>query len=284
MDKIKSLITQHKKVALLLLFLLIVFVGFSVTSAMNVAQHRAEEAQTQIEHTSKQEESPSTVDDDMRSQLTSSQKNLIDKYDDKTKKLINKLSASIFSANNGKNTLRFYDTHYIETVNGKEESHPYAISTVEFGNNSSDMEIDRIVFETDTGTHIATYTLVISADNKSAGETTIASTSMFTLTDMPYERMDAVREIKVAGLNSEITALLDDTDKLKDELSDWCSVHFPIATTATWIGTCNIDYNENTISTAFTIGDGESDTATGNTGASVSVTYDRSEKNYSFSM
>ena len=57
-----------------------------------------------------------------------------------------------------------------------------------------------------------------------------------------------------------------------------------MATTATWIGTCNIDYNEDTISTAFTIGDGNSNEATGNTGASVSVTYNRSEKKYSFSM
>ena len=190
----------------------------------------------------------------------------------------------MFSANNGRNTLRFHDDYYVETVNGKEQNHSYAISTVEFGNNGSDSEIDRIVFETDTGTHIATFTLVISADNASAGECTIASTSMFKLTDMPYERKDAVKEINVTGLNSEITELLGDTDEMKKQLSDWCSIHFPVATTATWIGTCNIDYNEDTISTAFTIGDGNSNEATGNTGASVSVTYNRSEKKYSFSM
>ena len=34
----------------------------------------------------------------------------------------------------------------------------------------------------------------------------------------------------------------------------------------------------------ITIGDGNSNEATGNTGASVSVTYNRSEKKYSFSM
>lgn len=42
MDKIKAIVSQHKKASLLALFALIVFVGFSVTSAMNVAQRRAE--------------------------------------------------------------------------------------------------------------------------------------------------------------------------------------------------------------------------------------------------
>lgn len=273
MEKIKTLVSQHKKASLLTLFALIVFIGFSATSAMNVARQRAAEEAAKTESVDEQGTSDDGKDAEEKVELSSSQK-----------KLIETLSASVFSANNGRNTLRFHDDYYVETVNGKEQNHSYAISTVEFGNNGSDSEIDRIVFETDTGTHIATFTLVISADNASAGECTIASTSMFKLTDMPYERKDAVKEINVTGLNSEITELLGDTDEMKKQLSDWCSIHFPVATTATWIGTCNIDYNEDTISTAFTIGDGNSNEATGNTGASVSVTYNRSEKKYSFSM
>ena len=249
MEKIKTLVSQHKKASLLTLFALIVFIGFSATSAMNVARQRAAEEAAKTESVDEQGTSDDGKDAEEKVELSSSQKKLIDGYDDETKKLIETLSASVFSANNG-----------------------------------SDSEIDRIVFETDTGTHIATFTLVISADNASAGECTIASTSMFKLTDMPYERKDAVKEINVTGLNSEITELLGDTDEMKKQLSDWCSIHFPVATTATWIGTCNIDYNEDTISTAFTIGDGNSNEATGNTGASVSVTYNRSEKKYSFSM
>lgn len=283
MDKIKNLISQHKRASLIALFTLIVFAGFSVSSAMNVAHERAAEDKAKAESTEQPSGHMEEAKDE-EAELTSSQKKLIDGYDDKTKKLIDTLSASVFSANKGRNTLRFHDTHYVETVNGKEQSHPYAISTVEFGNNGSDSEIDRIVFETDTGTHIATFTRVISADNESAGECTIASTSMFTLTDIPYERTDAAREINVAGLNSEITELLGDTDKMKKELSDWCSIHFPVATTATWIGTCTIDYNEDTISTAFTIGDGKDDSPNGGSSASVSVTYNRSEGSYTFEM
>lgn len=284
MDKIKAIISQHKKASLLALFALIVFIGFSATSAMNVARQRAAEETAKTESVDEQGTSDDEKDAEENVELSSSQKKLIDGYDDETKKLIETLSASVFSANNGRNTLRFHDDYYVETVNGKEQNHSYAISTVEFGNNGSDSEIDRIVFETDTGTHIATFTLVISADNASAGECTIASTSMFKLTDMPYERKDAVKEINVTGLNSEITELLGDTDEMKKQLSDWCSIHFPVATTATWIGNCAIDYNEDTISTAFIIGDGSSDSPNGAGAASVSVTYRRSEGIYNFEM
>lgn len=84
---------------------------------------------------------------------------LIKEYDDKTKKLIETMSSSIWSSNGGKNTLRFYDSHYVENIDGVEEKHPYAIARIDYGTNGSDTEIDTIVFETDTGSHIVTYTL-----------------------------------------------------------------------------------------------------------------------------
>lgn len=163
MEKIKTLVSQHKKASLLALFALIVFIGFSATSAMNVARQRAAEETAKTESVDEQGTSDDEKDAEENVELSSSQKKLIDGYDDETKKLIETLSASVFSANNGRNTLRFHDDYYVETVNGKEQNHSYAISTVEFGSNGSDSEIDRIVFETDTGTHIATFTLVISA-------------------------------------------------------------------------------------------------------------------------
>ena len=152
MEKIKTLVSQHKKASLLTLFALIVFIGFSATSAMNVARQRAAEEAAKTESVDEQGTSDDGKDAEEKVELSSSQKKLIDGYDDETKKLIETLSASVFSANNGRNTLRFHDDYYVETVNGKEQNHSYAISTVEFGNNGSDSEIDRIVFETDTTT------------------------------------------------------------------------------------------------------------------------------------
>ena len=49
MEKIKTLVSQHKKASLLALFALIVFIGFSATSAMNVARQRAAEETAKTE-------------------------------------------------------------------------------------------------------------------------------------------------------------------------------------------------------------------------------------------
>lgn len=47
MDKFKQLIIEHKKATLIALFFLIVFIGGSAVSAINVAKHRAEQEQTE---------------------------------------------------------------------------------------------------------------------------------------------------------------------------------------------------------------------------------------------
>lgn len=114
MDKIKAIVSQHKKASLLALFALIVFVGFSVTSAMNVAQRRAEgESIGQVEQSN--DKSPSSESSkDIR--LSDSQKEAIKGYDDKVKRLIETMSSSIWSDKSGTNTLRFYDTYYVETI------------------------------------------------------------------------------------------------------------------------------------------------------------------------
>ena len=84
MDKIKAIVSQHKKTSLLALFVLIVFVGFSVTSAMNVAQRRAEEES--IEQVEPDNEKTSSSESDKDIKLSDSQKEAIKGYDDKVKR------------------------------------------------------------------------------------------------------------------------------------------------------------------------------------------------------
>lgn len=79
MDKFKNLITQHKKASLLALFAIIVFTGFSITSAMNVAHRRAVDAPTRGDEAiedAENNEQPIEVE------LTDSQMKLIKEYDD----------------------------------------------------------------------------------------------------------------------------------------------------------------------------------------------------------
>ena len=88
--------------------------------------------------------------------------------------------------------MRFYDSHYVENIDGVEEKHPYAIARIDYGTNGSDTEIDTIVFETDTGSHIVTYTLSIAEDGNSIGGSTLSSSSMFYSKNSLYECIDPV--------------------------------------------------------------------------------------------
>lgn len=275
MDKIKAIVSQHKKASLLALFALIVFVGFSVTSAMNVAQRRAEgESIGQVEPSN--DKSPSSESSkDIR--LSDSQKEAIKGYDDKVKRLIETMSSSIWSDKSGTNTLRFYDTYYVETINGVEKTHPYAITKVEYGTNGADAEIDTVVFLTDTGTHIATYTIALDVEGNSISTSTISSSSMFSKKDSLYECTDPVKSITVKGLNSEMTGLFGgDVTKLTEDLSSWCASHFPTASEATWQKTAVIDYEKDIISTNFTLNT--------ETPVSIAVTYSLSDKSYNFEL
>lgn len=275
MDKIKAIVSQHKKASLLALFALIVFVGFSVTSAMNVAQRRAEgESIGQVEPSN--DKSPSSESSkDIR--LSDSQKEAIKGYDDKVKRLIETMSSSIWSDKSGTNTLRFYDTYYVETINGDEKTHPYAITKVEYGTNGADAEIDTVVLLTDTGTHIATYTIALDVEDGSISTSTISSSSMFSKKDGLYECADPVKSITVKGMNSEMTGLFGgDASKLTKDLSSWCASHFPTASEAVWQKSAIIDYEKGIISTNFTLNT--------ETPVSIAVTYSLSDKSFNFEL
>ena len=239
MDKIKAIVSQHKKASLLALFALIVFVGFSVTSAMNVAQRRAEgESIGQVEPSN--DKSPSSESSkDIR--LSDSQ------------------------------------TYYVETINGDEKTHPYAITKVEYGTNGADAEIDTVVFLTDTGTHIATYTIALDVEDGSISTSTISSSSMFSKKDALYECADPVKSITVKGMNSEMTGLFGgDASKLTKDLSSWCASHFPTASEAVWQKSAIIDYEKGIISTNFTLNT--------ETPVSIAVTYSLSDKSFNFEL
>lgn len=282
MENLKAIIGQRKMAVLAAIFLLVVFIGFSVTSAMKVAHRREQDA------SQRQQEEMAQPDDggEEGPPLEESQQALIDSYPYRTKKLIETLCVGVWNAGGGKYTLRFYDTYYVETVNGNESAHSFAISAVEYGTNGSDTEIDTIVFETDTGSHIATFSLVRSAESEQAGKATIGSSTMFSSADIVYERIDGSTDVEIIGLNDEITLLLGDMDKLNEELSSWCSVHYPAMAFAVWSENATIDYGRGVVVTSFFLGDADADidALSDGTSVAISITYDQANDTYEFGL
>ena len=87
MESIKTFIREHQKGAIILLFMLIVFIGCSAVSAINVAKHRAEEAAVQTDEV----RDKGNASDNTDTPLSKEQKEAISNHDDETKNFIDTL-------------------------------------------------------------------------------------------------------------------------------------------------------------------------------------------------
>lgn len=182
MKKLKAWMAEHKKFSVIALCLLLMFTCGSAMSAINVSHHRAETAKEQnagnnTDTTTAAEKK--TKEETGKVELTDAQKEIIKGYDSDTKELIDTLSSSVWSVSEGRYTLKFADDSYVETVNGTPTVHSYAISRVEKTSDGYGGYLYTIVFETDTGTHIVTYTdgsgAAVNSDSKTPGENTIST-------------------------------------------------------------------------------------------------------------
>lgn len=285
MKKLKAWMAEHKKFSVIALCLLLMFTCGSAMSAINVSHHRAETAKEQhagnnTDTTTAAEKK--TKEETGKVELTDAQKEIIKGYDTDAKELIDTLSSSVWSVSEGRYTLKFADDSYVETVNGTPTVHSYAISRVEKTSDGYGGYLYTIVFETDTGTHIVTYTdgsgAAVNSDSKTPGENTIStltSSTMFAQKNTAYERAEAVTNITVKGMNSEVTKLFGGDEKaVTTALSKWCAVHYPSVTEATWQKVVNLDYENGVITTDFKLNDSNS--------VSVTCVYEQSTGEFSF--
>lgn len=130
MGNLKAFIEEHRKGAAIAFILLLLFVSGSAISAFRVAQDRAQEAaQAEGSAQGQDPEGNNAPQEDV--ELTESQREAIAGYDDDTRAFIETLSASVWSAGNGRYTLRFSDDSYVETVDGEAVTHSYAIERID---------------------------------------------------------------------------------------------------------------------------------------------------------
>lgn len=276
MERIKRFVQEHKRGSLIALFLLIVFVGFSITSAMSVADRRTHEAEKAAADTHPAQAGQPKPPENAA--LTENQKALIEGYDEKTKEIISTLSSSVWSAADGKYTLRFFDTYYTETVNGQDQSHPYAISAVESDNDGAEAKVYTLALETETGTHLVTFVQTVSADAESPSS--LSSKDLFSLSGSAYTRKEAVEQIEIQGMEEEFAKTFGQMDNFKTQFSNWLSVHYPAAKTAVWTKNATTDYEKGLVVTAFRLN--SEDQQAGSQSPVVSVTFNKADGTYQF--
>ena len=277
MKHLKTYYREHKKMMTIILILLVCFICISAMSAVRVANLRA--AADNDTHTSVEQTKSSEKESSEKVALTKEQKKLIENYDDDTKSFIETLSSAVWSTNDGRNTIRFKDESYTETINGKVEEHPYAIERLDKTSAGSGTTAT-IVFNTDSGTHVVNYSEGATGSDQSEAAkqnatSTITSTSMFSQKNITYIRAKAVKNISIKGLNSEVVTLFGgDEQEFTKQFSNFCALHYPSVTEATWSKSATIDWEKGTVITSFTLNDANP--------VPVTCTYNQSSGEFSF--
>ena len=82
----------------------------------------------------------------------------------------------------GRCTLTFSDNSYVETVDGDSTTHSYAIARIDKSSDGYGGSLDTIVFETDTGTHVVTYSDGKGSATQEPGDVTATDGTVVRLT------------------------------------------------------------------------------------------------------
>lgn len=281
MKNFRSFIKRNKKIALIGLFFLIIFIGFSVTNALKVAHDRAANGTEKVTQIDAENAQAIEINEDIA--LTKKQEELVKNYDTKTKEFIHILSAKPWTTEDGKNVLTFHENYYEETFNNSTEKIPYAISAMDAGTNGSDTDMRTVVFEIDNKSHIVTFTQVKAKNENEKGHATLLSTTLFQQVNTAYNRVEELTPITIEELDTQTSSFLGNKDELAQKMGEWAATHYPTMTTAVWTKNINLSFDKDnmTSSSAFYLGTSIED-ATKPQALLITVIYDKNNNTYTF--
>lgn len=281
MKNFRSFIKRNKKIALIGLFFLIIFIGFSVTNALKVAHDRAANGTEKVTQIDAENAQAIEINEDIA--LTKKQEELVKNYDTKTKEFIHILSAKPWTTEDGKNVLTFHENYYEETFNNSTEKIPYAISAMDAGTNGSDTDMRTVVFEIDNKSHIVTFTQVKAKNENEKGHATLLSTTLFQQVNTAYNRVEELTPITIEELDTQTSSFLGNKDELAQKMGEWAATHYPTMTTAVWTKSISLSFDKDnmTSSSAFYLGTSIED-ATKPQALLITVIYDKNNNTYTF--
>lgn len=215
------------------------------------------------------------ADKESAGKLTSEQEAAIKGYGEDQEKVLALLKASVWVADGGSSSLRFGDNSVIYAKGEKTASQTFAIASVDEGQavSGSDAKIETTVCAilTDDGSHIMT----ISKSETSIGTIEYSvSSDAFTGSKTPFTRQNAATSFAVTGMNAQIEALLGGhADEAREQIKEYAAVYYPTASEASWSKYAQLDWEDNTLVTSFSL-----DTKSS---ANVVLTYDMANQTVS---
>ena len=260
-EDIKRFLEEHRKAVFLAIGVVVLYIAFSVNSCTMTTASRLEQAEQQAQESAPADDteqeagadaqaSPSQSQDDATSKLSDAQREQQANYDGETKEFLALLSASVWVSDSEQDSVTFSEKTYTVTASNETSTHPFVVDALDVSNfgGSDAVQIYTAAISNEEQTQIAKLTV---DDSVSPAVMTLES-PLFS--NSLYKAAEAATSFSITGLNSSLeTYIGGNADSLKQRLTDYCSVHYPTATTATWTQTATMDWSAGTLSTAFTL-------------------------------
>lgn len=268
MDKLLEHIKKNKGA---FAAVLVIFVIFLVLSGMRFMQIHSGDSDgdelTQDEQ----------LEQDANAQLTDDQIAKRDNYSDTTKELINLLKSQTWGAGGSSPYISFTDTTFTETnTNQDPETTAYVVDVTEKNTTqASDPEI--VTYTASVETADKSFFVELVRETAKDGKVTLSvSSSGFAASQDAYTPVKPSSQYTVSGLNSDVLKLVDDKkDELNKAVTEYCTQHYPTATSITWDKTADIDWETNVVTLSLKTEDSET--------GFFYVFYDRNDKTFSVS-
>jgi hypothetical protein len=248
MFELLQLIGEHKKIFVIALILLILFIAGSVLSFVSNLP-KVETAPVATEEKSGQtgRESIETTE---TVALTTNQKDAIAKYSDSTKEVIEFLKAYTWVAQDEQSTLHFSDSSYTTTSPANTETRPYAVAAISDASRSGDeVTWEGSILALDTGNQISIIRIERWIAGTEKGEWVLGG--LPGKVQIGYKATSLAHEVEVAGLDDELSALFGSQAALQNEIADYIKQYYPTATKAEWQHVVEIDAKEQVVKTMF---------------------------------
>lgn len=257
MDDIKHLFKENTKTLAVIGLVALLIVAGSVVrcSAIHTTQPEDPSTQEQIEQTEQTTQTNQQEEGETNQQAISELSELgvqaIESPGVLEAELNAMLEANTWAATNETATLNFEDNVFVERTLNKETKHPYAILAAKKATDTTgNLTTITAAIETDGGVYILETTTLVSDKSNSVSMT--LTSPMFA--SAGYSRVEAAEEIEVQGINDEvIKAIGGKQDRLVEEISEWCALHYPSAHTAVFTGRIVTDQNKETVTLTFEI-------------------------------
>lgn len=255
MQDMIQIFKEHKIVLVALALLIVMFIGWSIWQYSNNQATQAEQSAIDGNESLLEGDEKNDTNDagESETELTERQREIIAGYDNDKLEFVARLSANIWTDSAEQTTLTFTKNTYTEVKGETRETNTYVVTSLvedKITGEGSTYEGYVASLETDSGTYILKMQRWVTAEGKKGAWK--LSSDGFALAK-EYSLSKAANNFTLEKFDKEASLLLGGKDALEETIGTYVAATYPSATTGTWNGKVEIDWQNQVSKTWFNL-------------------------------